>query len=186
MKFVSVLCSLLVVGASASHKKHRLGTRIFGNDAKPLFGAAAECTCNKRLNCWLVGDPHVKSFFDVYDQVGPDKNTGILDIYTHEDFVINATTFGRDWMDHIMFGPEKAWHKSECNGKAGWLDPLTHEYSDGSSITAQVYCRKRKGNIHINVLLTKSFPVDENGFGLEDYELFSGSTGVCTIQKKRN
>jgi hypothetical protein len=36
-----------------------------------------------------------------------------------------------------MFGPEKAWHNSR-NGKAGWLDPLTHEYSDGSSITAQV------------------------------------------------
>ena len=174
------LISLIVVAVSGSKKKQKRGTKIFGKDAGPLFDVSAPI-CQRRLNCWLVGDPHLKSFYDVYDQVGPPES-GILDIYSRDGFHINCTTYSRDLMDNIHFGDEHEWHIDDCKGKQGWLPSLTHQYADGSSIEARVYCRKsRRGKkMHINLLLLKSM-VLPNGVSTDDDDLFAGSTGVCTM-----
>ena len=179
MRLLSVIVGLVGVSIAVANKKklHR-GKKIFGKDA--LHHGESQCSCATSSNCWLVGDPHLKSFYNKYEQVAPDQGDK-LNIYTLDGFEITCTTYGRDLMDNIHFGNSHEWHIDDCNGREGWLEEKTHTYSDGSTITAKVYCKKsRRGKkMHINLLLVKSVELQE-AMSFEDYESFIESTGVCT------
>ena len=143
--------------ASANKKKLQRGKKIFGKAAIPIENDAsnAVCTCATVSNCWLVGDPHLKSFHNHYDQVSPAPNQR-LNIYSHDGFDITCSTYSRDLMDHIKFGDIHEWHIDDCQGRQGWLPHKEYTYSDGSTIKARVYCRKSRNKMHINLLLTKN------------------------------
>lgn len=185
MKFFTILISILFVNASGLNKiekkKLKRGVKIFGKDANPL-NFVTECSCRTISNCWLVGDPHLKSFFDKFEKVEFPKGEE-FDIYTHDNFCINATTYGPDIMDNINFGHVHTWHIDDCNNKEGWLEDKSHEYSDGSTLHARVYCRKLRKKMHINLLLTKTTSLLDNNLNFEEYEDFIESSGVC-INKK--
>jgi hypothetical protein len=175
MKFFILLS--LVVSVFGNKKKLSRGKKIFGNDANPLL-AESECKCFTAANCWLVGDPHLKSFFNIYDKVLVPGN-GNIEIYQHEGFIIEATTYGKDWIDEIRFGTKHIYHMNDCNDKIGWLPEKSHTYEDGSTIQAKVYCRKKGRNMHINLLLKKIVELDEQ-MSFQDWEQIISSTGVCT------
>ena len=177
MKFILFISQLVAV-VLASRKKQSRGKKIFGSDANPMKPIAdAECTCATESNCWLVGDPHLKSFYNQYDQVNAPPG-GYLEIYNHEDFNIKATTYGKDWMDNIIFGSVHAYHIDDCNGRAGFLPEKSHTYKDGSKITARVYCKKKGKKMHINLLLKKTVSLD-SVMSFQDWETIIGSTGAC-------
>jgi len=184
------LCMLLVVStnserltkadkaaakaAKTEQRKMERGLRIFGDQASHF--ERSDCGCAAISNCWLVGDPHVKSFYGKHSQVS-GKNG--LDIYTHENFSITCTTYGRDVMDYIKFGHVHEWHVEDCNGQPGFLPSKSHTYSDGSVITAQVYCEKRKRQkIHINLLVKKT-TILKHEATFEEHESTLASSGVC-------
>lgn len=186
MKLFSILINILVVVTLGQklnrrdRKKLKRGVKIFGSEANPL-SLESQCSCSASSNCWLVGDPHLKSFFNKLEKV--QYPTGYeFNIYSHDDFIINATTYGPDIMDNIHFGDMHTWHIDDCNNTPGWLESKTHTYSDGSSVTARVYCRKVKNKMHVNLLLTKIASLKES-LSFEEYEDFIESSGVCTHKR---
>lgn len=157
-----------------SEKKMARGLRIFGDQASHF--ERSDCGCAAISNCWLVGDPHVKSFYGKHSQVS-GKNG--LNIYTHDGFSITCTTYGRDVMDYIKFGHVHEWRVGDCKGQTGFLPSKSHTYKDGSVITAQVYCEKRKRQkIHINLLVKKT-TILKHETTFEEHEATLPSTGVC-------
>lgn len=180
MKLLKILTILSAVVISlGNRKKLKRGIKIFGQEAKPHINGAtdATCTCQTSSNCWLVGDPHLKSFYNHYDQVAPPDDMK-LNIYTYEGFAVTCTTYSRDLMDNIHWGDNFEWHISDCNGKEKWLEPKEHTFRDGSTLTAKVKCRIKNKKIHINLLLTKSTSLTE-AIGFDAYESKLNSTGVC-------
>lgn len=184
MKFVTILVLMMYCVVGKQSKKSKRGTKLWGKEALPhsLDAVDAKCSCTTSSNCWLVGDPHLKSFYNRYEKISYPVGEE-FDIYTHEDFPIRATTYGPDLMDNIKFGPDTEWHISDCK-KQGWIDKKVHRhtYFDGSTIEAKVYCKKAKGKMHINILLTKKVPLKE-AMSFDDYESVIGSTGECTKKK---
>ena len=162
-------------------QKVKRGTRIFGKNALPLplESINSKCSCVSSSNCWLVGDPHLKSFNNKFKKISVPKGE-IIDIYTHDDFIINCTTYAHDIIDNIHFGNLYTWHIDDCNNKPGFLPSKSHTYTDGSVIDAKVYCRKSKNKIHINILLKKTNLL-EDPMSFKDYEDFIESTGICNI-----
>ena len=135
------------------------------------------CDCRTTAECRVWGDPHINSFYGCKKRVKVKKGD-LLDIYSYKGFKIQATTFGRDLMDNITFGNEFYWHKEDCNNRKKDLSTRTHQFEDGSIITAHVYCNKqkrRKGSTHINIHITKVAQTEY----FSDNEIEAGSTGVC-------
>lgn len=185
MKYIGIICFLFfqVLHGKLSKRdrqKSKRGTKIWGNSALPQNIENAQCSCAISANCWLVGDPHLKSFYNRYEKISYPLGQE-FDIYTHEEFSINATTYGPDLMDNINFG-SKQFHIDDCDGQ-GWIDDKIHKhtYSDESTIEARVYCKKAKGKMHINILLTKFIPLDES-LSFEDHETLIGSSGECILK----
>ena len=168
-------------------KKLKRGTKMFGKSAipHPMSETDAVCSCQTSSNCWLVGDPHLKSFYNKFEKIAYPVGYE-FDIYSHEDFHVNATTYGPDIMDNINFGSTN-WHIDDCKGQ-GWIDNTihTHTFKDESRIEAKVYCKRSnggKGKMHINLLLTK-YAVLEEAMSFEDYETIIESTGECIKKNK--
>jgi hypothetical protein len=176
---VLVFFSCVAFSFANNSKKLRRGIKILGQAARPHDNEIADSVCEYKTssNCFLVGDPHLKSFHDYYDQVSAD-DSGFLNIYTYDGFKINCTTYSRDLMDNIHWGDEYEWHIDDCKNKQIWLPSKQHVYSDGSIITAKVKCRGAKNKMHINLLLEKTITsVDPMSF--DEYEFGIYATGAC-------